>query len=40
MPRSSDDLLPDEDPLDGTETDQLPLEMHLPEQATEEPASE
>ncbi len=29
MPRSSDDLLPDEDPLDGTETDQLPLEMDL-----------
>jgi segregation and condensation protein B len=40
MPRSSDDLLPDEEPLDGTETDQLPLEMHLPEQATEEPGSE
>ena len=38
MPRSSDDLLPDEDPLDGTETDQLPLEMHLPE-ASEEPGS-
>jgi segregation and condensation protein B len=31
IPRSGDDLLPDEDPLDGTETDQLPLEMHLPE---------
>ena len=40
MPRSSDDLLPDEEPLDGTETDQLPLEMHLPEQATDEPGSE
>jgi segregation and condensation protein B len=40
MPRSSDDLLPDEEPLDGTEIDQLPLEMHLPEQATEEPSSE
>ncbi len=39
MPRSSDELLPDEEPLDGTETDQLPLEMHLPEQATEEPGS-
>jgi segregation and condensation protein B len=39
MPRSSDDLLPDEEPLDGTETEQLPLEMHLPE-ATEEPGSE
>ena len=36
MPRSSDDLLPDEEPLDGTETEQLPLEMHLPE-ASEEP---
>lgn len=31
MPRSGDDLLPDEEPLDGTETDQLPLEMHMPE---------
>ena len=40
MPRSSDDLLPDEEPLDGTETDQLPLEMHLPEQATQEPGSD
>ena len=39
MPRSSDDLLPDEDPLDGTETEQLPLEMHLPE-ASEEPGGE
>ena len=38
MPRSSDDLLPDEDPLDGTETEQLPLKMHLPE-ASEEPGS-
>ncbi|WP_421694946.1 SMC-Scp complex subunit ScpB [Aestuariivirga sp.] len=33
MPRSNDDLLPDEEPLDGTETEQLPLEMHLPEQS-------
>ena len=40
MPRAGDDLLPDEDPLDGTETDQLPLEMHLPEAASEEPGSE
>ncbi|MEI8180200.1 SMC-Scp complex subunit ScpB [Aestuariivirga sp.] len=40
MPRSSDDLLPDEDPLDGTETDQLPLEMHLPDQASSEPVPE
>jgi len=39
MPKSSDDLLPDEEPLDGTETEQLPLEMHLPEQASEEPGS-
>jgi segregation and condensation protein B len=39
MPRSSDDLLPDEEPLDGTETDQLPLEMHLPE-VPEEPGAE
>lgn len=40
MPRAGDDLLPDEDPLDGTETDQLPLEMHLPEAASEEPGTE
>lgn len=33
MPRVSDDLLPDEDPLDGTETDQLPLEMELEDEA-------
>jgi segregation and condensation protein B len=32
MPRSGEDLAPDEEPLDGTE-DQIPLEMHLPEQA-------
>ena len=31
MQRASDDLLPDKNPLDGPETDQLPLEMHLPE---------
>ena len=36
MPRASDDLLPDEDPLDGTETEQLPLEMHLPEASEEQ----
>jgi segregation and condensation protein B len=30
MPRGSDELTPDEDPLDGTEL-QMPLEMHLPE---------
>lgn len=39
MPRSGDDLLPDEEPLDGTETDQLPLEMHLPE-VPDEPGAE
>ena len=39
MPKSSDDLLPDEDPLDGTETDQLPLEMHLAE-VPDEPGAE
>jgi segregation and condensation protein B len=39
MPRASDDLLPDEEPLDGTETDQLPLEMHLPE-VPEEPGAQ
>jgi segregation and condensation protein B len=30
VPRMSDELTADEDPLDGTE--QLPLEMHLPEE--------
>jgi segregation and condensation protein B len=35
LPRSSDDLAPDEDPLDGSE--ELPLEMHLPEVVGEEP---
>ena len=34
MPRLSDDLTADEDPLDGTE--QMPLEMHLPEESTPE----
>ena len=32
MPRSGEELAPDEEPLDGTE-EQIPLEMHLPEQA-------
>jgi segregation and condensation protein B len=32
MPKASDSLLPDEEPLDGTE-EQLPLEMDLPEPA-------
>jgi segregation and condensation protein B len=36
IPRSSDELAPDEEPLDGTEL-QEPLEMHLPEQAEDEP---
>ncbi|MFN4143193.1 SMC-Scp complex subunit ScpB [Aestuariivirga sp.] len=31
MPRSGEELAPDEEPLDGTEFDQPPLEMHLPE---------
>ena len=31
VPRMSDELTPDEDPLDGDE--QMPLEMHLPEDA-------
>ena len=35
VPRVTDELTPDEDPLDGDE--QMPLEMHLPE---EEPAPE
>lgn len=34
MPKLSDDLTPDEEPLDGTE--QLPLEMHLPEEGAPE----
>ncbi len=34
MPRLSDDLTADEDPLDGTE--QMPLEMHLPEEGAPE----
>jgi hypothetical protein len=36
MPRATDELTPDEDPLDGNE--QIPLEMHMPEE--EEPAAE
>ena len=35
MPKSGEELAPDEEPLDGTEFEQLPLEMHLPEQADE-----
>ena len=35
MPRGSDELAADEEPLDGTEV-QEPLEMHLPEQAEAE----
>jgi len=35
LPRSSDDLAPDEDPLDGSE--EIPLEMHLPEVVGDEP---
>ncbi|MGE0239559.1 MAG: SMC-Scp complex subunit ScpB, partial [Parvibaculaceae bacterium] len=35
VPKVTDELTPDEDPLDGDE--QIPLEMHLPE---EEPAPE
>jgi len=38
VPRVSDELTPDEDPLDGDE--QMPLEMHLPEETEEEPAPE
>ncbi len=37
MPRSSDDLAPDEEPLDGSEAEPPPLEMHLPEPAEEPP---
>ena len=35
MPKSGDELTADEEPLDGTESEQLPLEMHLPETADE-----
>jgi segregation and condensation protein B len=31
MPRSGEELAPDEEPLDGSEFEQPPLEMHLPE---------
>jgi segregation and condensation protein B len=31
MPRSGEELAPDEEPLDGSELEQPPLEMHLPE---------
>lgn len=34
MPRAGDELMSDEEPLDGNETEQ-PLEMHLPEQGNE-----
>ena len=36
IPKVTDELTPDEDPLDGDE--QIPLEMHLPEE--DEPAPE
>ena len=38
MPRVTDELTADEDPLDGTE--QLPLEMHLPEEGAAPPPEE
>ena len=38
VPRMSDELTPDEDPLDGDE--QMPLEMHLPEETEEGQAPE
>ncbi len=39
MPRSGEELAPDEDPLDGSEAEQ-PLEMHLPEpSAGEDPSN-
>ena len=38
VPRGSDELTADEDPLDGTEQ-QAPLEMHLPEASDETPSS-
>ena len=36
MPKLSDDLTPEEEPLDGTEQ-QIPLEMHIPEEREPEP---
>jgi segregation and condensation protein B len=39
MPKTSDSLLPDEEPLDGTE-EQLPLEMDLPEPVEAAPPEE
>ena len=39
IPRGSDELTAEEDPLDGSELEQPPLEMHLPE-AGEEPSVE
>ncbi|MEO6607885.1 MAG: SMC-Scp complex subunit ScpB, partial [Aestuariivirga sp.] len=36
MPKLSDDLTPEEEPLDGTEQ-QIPLEMHIPEDGEPEP---
>ena len=39
MPRSGEELAPDEEPLDGTEAE-LPLEMHLTEQTEDHPATE
>lgn len=40
IPRGSDELTAGEDPLDGTEIEQPPLEMHLPEQAGDPPAED
>ena len=36
MPKLTDDLTADEDPLDGNE--QIPLEMHMPEEGSEQPS--
>lgn len=38
IPRVTDELTPDEDPLDGDE--QIPLEMHMPEEEEQAPAVE
>ncbi len=37
IPRGSDELTAEEDPLDGSELEQPPLEMHLPEPGEEPP---
>ena len=37
LPRGAEELAPDEDPLDGTEAGEPPLDMHLPDPGEEPP---